>query len=57
MKRLIMLAALPALLLAGCAAQSAASGTETLTVTGNLEPILFETSVVDWEDSNAAMEI
>ena len=57
MKRLIMLAALPALLLAGCAAQPAASGTETLTVTGNLEPILFETSVVDWEDSNAAMEI
>ena len=35
MKRLIMLAALPALLLAGCAAQSAASGTETLTVTGS----------------------
>ena len=35
MKRLIMLAALPALLLAGCAAQPAASGTETLTVTGN----------------------
>ena len=34
MKRLIMLAALPALLLAGCAAQPAASGTETLTVTG-----------------------
>ena len=34
MKRLIMLAALPALLLAGCAAQSAASGTERLTVTG-----------------------
>ena len=31
--------------------------TYTLTVTGNLEPILFETSVVDWEDSNAAMEI
>lgn len=35
MKRLIMLAALPALLLAGCAAQPAASGTETLTVTGS----------------------
>ena len=35
MKRLIMLAALPALLLAGCAAQSAASGMETLTVTGS----------------------
>ena len=31
--------------------------TYTLTVTGNLEPILFETSVVDWEDSNADMEI
>lgn len=31
--------------------------TYTLTVTGNLEPILFKTSVVDWEDSNAAMEI
>lgn len=35
MKRLITLAALPALLLAGCAAQPAASGTETLTVTGS----------------------
>ena len=35
MKWLIMLAALPALLLAGCAAQPAASGTETLTVTGS----------------------
>lgn len=35
MKRLIMLAALPALLLAGCAAQPAVSGTETLTVTGS----------------------
>ena len=35
MKRLIMLAVLPALLLAGCAAQPAASGTETLTVTGS----------------------
>ena len=35
MKRLIMLAAQPALLLAGCAAQPAASGTETLTVTGS----------------------
>lgn len=35
MKRLIMLAALPALLLAGCAAQPAASGAETLTVTGS----------------------
>ena len=35
MKRLIMLAALPALLLAGCATQPAASGTETLTVTGS----------------------
>ncbi len=31
--------------------------TYTLTVTGNLEPILFKTSVVDWEDSNADMEI
>ena len=35
MKRLIMLAALPTLLLAGCAAQPAASGTDTLTVTGS----------------------
>ena len=34
MKRLAWLAALPALLLAGYASQSAASGTETLTVTG-----------------------
>ena len=31
--------------------------TYTLTITGNLEPILFKTSVVDWEDSNADMEI
>ena len=35
MKRLVMLAALPALLLAGCVAQPAATGTDTLTITGS----------------------
>ncbi len=35
MKRLVMLATLPALLLAGCAVQPAASGTDALAITGS----------------------